>query len=172
MASCSSTTVLMHAVEEEPTPRLTFPRSVLETSSLARLVGLVSQDLCVAAWKELPVTERLEIAESLLHSVSANEFGADETIFKCVSVLCLFASSNGWSAKDYSSPLVQEIISSTLDRLRQALPRYACARDEIGLLRDHSIEGSSMITKWIPPAIVVTVGIAFLFFGPRITTVV
>lgn len=157
MASCSSTTVLLHGAGE---PDVSFPASMLESSSLEELLALVRRESSVSAWKELPLTERLEIAESLLYRGSAN---SEETVFKLLSLLALF------SCAEDASPSVRRLSEEALDRLSDILPPHATARKYI----TRSYQPSNVvIARWLPPAIVVSVSIALLYFGPRISTVV
>ena len=151
MASCSSTTV-----EDDHVSGVSFPQAVLENASLTQLMALASREPCVKAWKELPLTERLEIAESLLMSPP------DETLYKCLSLMALFSCS------ETSIESVQHTLRSGLDRLSQALPLHARAQETIAQLRLNLYRetSASSISKWIPPAIVVSAGIALLLFAP------
>lgn len=117
-------------------------------------------DVSVLRWKELPLTERLEIAETLITDQYSK--GTDERIFNVLAVLTLFASHDGHNLA------ILRLQQEALTILESLSPRSARVRTEIEELRKNLTRQS--FAKWGPSAIVVGIGVLCLLIGARLST--
>ena len=159
MASCSSTTTLLHKNEND-VRRVRFPSCFLRRSSLADLRSAVCNDVSVLRWQELPLTERLEIAESLLTDQYSKS--TEERIFNVLAVLALFASPDG----DHLDIL--RLQHEALTILEALSPTAAPVRSDIGEWRKSLTR--QPYTRWGPSAIVVGIGVMCLLIGARLSS--
>ena len=155
MASTSSTTVM---VDEMPSKFSCF-RSVIARESLTDLISVVSRDACVSAWMALPLTERLELADSLISSMQT-ERSNGEILFSCLSILAMF-SHTGDIGQNVTA---QKMVKSALDQLLYVCPPTATAHSDIKNFRN-SLRPVHHY-RWM----LISVGIAAcLILAPRLT---
>ena len=102
MRSCSSTSVL----ERDHVWSIECRKS----RSLEHMLSAMASDSHVSVWQDLPLTERLEIAEGLL------EESEEQSIFKFLAVLVLFLNRDG-SFKDAKCDKVASLVSRAVARL-------------------------------------------------------
>ena len=84
MSSCSSTSVIL----EEPIRNTS--RTIFSQSSFSELELLVRSDPSVDRWKQLPLTERLELVESLIEEQTCIE---EDRLWNLMSALVLSEGS-------------------------------------------------------------------------------
>lgn len=159
MASCSSTTTLLQKSERDQPRRVRLSSCFLRKSSLTDLESVVRNDVSVLRWQELPLTERLEIADSLINSQysSSNE----ERIFNLLSVLALFAS------REEAHVEIIRLKHEALTILESLSPLNAPVRSDIGALRKTLTKEQ---TRWVPSALVLGLGLLCLVVGARLSS--
>jgi hypothetical protein len=164
-SSSSSSSCTTLTIEEDPRY---FSLSIFKFPkiSLSHLVSLVGKNPRVSIWRELPLTERLEVAESLLATPMGD---TDELFFNCISILVMFIDSVDLR----TSSIARQIVVEALNLLLYLVPLEAVStRDEINDLREKLCLSSKLHAqvRWIPPLVLISFGLAAcLILGPRLS---
>jgi hypothetical protein len=167
MASCSSTTVLLPSNEDDGrNEQILLPKNVLWTHSLSELISIATQEGFIAVWRQLPITERLEIAESLMQSLPGDSDAI--LLTTCITILALFSESDAEMKSSEEALNVRSVLNSSITYLLSAKsPDDVGWQNEVHSFRTLYARRSTSVRTWIPTAVVLTVGIACLLLCPR-----